>query len=105
MASSVYYIIGGLVGFALIGLLAVVLYYNATKKKYAKNTKLFQKDQIVVKNKTTFKDLLDRFYQFSYLVLVRIPIIKHYTRKTRLKLEMVNEFTEYEIRKNNSSRA
>ena len=101
--NNIYYIIGGMVGFALIGLLAVLLYYNITKKKYAKNRKLYQKDQIVVKNKTSIRDIFDRIYQTAYLVLTKIPIIKLYTKKTRLKLEMVNDYTEYEIRKKTGS--
>ena len=103
MASNIWYIVGGLVGFAFIGLLAVVVYYQAIKKKYASNKRLYQKDQIVVKNKTSMRDVFDRIYQVAYLVLVKIPIVKHYTKKTRLKLEMVNDYTEYEIRKKTGS--
>ena len=103
MASNIWYIVGGMVGVAFIGLLAVIVYYQATKKKYASNKKLYQKDQIVVKNKTSMRDLFDRIYQTAYLALVKIPIIKHYTKKTRLKLEMVNDYTEYEIRKKTGS--
>ena len=103
MASNIWYIVGGMVGFAFLGLLAVVIYYQATKKKYASNKKLYQKDQIVVKNKGSMRDIFDRIYQTAYLVLVKIPIIKHYTKKTRLKLEMVNDYTEYEIRKKTGS--
>jgi len=102
-SSNIWYIIGGMVGVATVGLLAVVIYYNATKKKYAKNQKLYQKDQIVVKNKTSLRDVFDRVYQTAYLILVKIPIVKHYTKKTRLKLEMVNDYTEYEIRKKTGS--
>ena len=103
MASNIWYIVGGMVGFGFIGLLAVLVYYQVTKKKYSKNKKLFQKDQVVVKNKTSMRDVFDRIYQSVYLALVRIPIVKHYTKKTRLKLEMVNDYTEYEIRKKTGS--
>ncbi len=102
-SNNIWYIIGGLVGFAFIGLLAVIIYYQTTKKKYASNKKLYQKDQIVVKNKTSLRDIFDKIFQVSYLVLVKIPIVKHYTKKTRLKLEMVNDYTEYEIRKKTGS--
>ena len=101
--NNIWYIIGGMMGLATFGLLAVVIYYNATKKKYAKNRKLYQKDQIVVKNKSSLRGVFDRVYQTAYLVLVKIPIINHYTKKTRLKLEMVNDYTEYEIRKKTGS--
>ena len=103
VGNSIWYIIGGMIGVSTLGLLAVVIYYKATKKKYAANKKLYQKDQIVVKNKTSLRDLYDRIFQISYLVLVKIPIVKHYTKKTRLKLEMVNDYTEYEIRKKTGS--
>ena len=103
MSSNILYIIGGMMSVAVLGLLAVVIYYKITKKKYAANSKLYQKDQIVVKNKSSLKDVFDRIYQSAYLVLVKIPIVKHYTKKTRLKLEMVNDYTEYEIRKKTGS--
>lgn len=101
--SNIFYIIGGMVLFATLALLATFIFYKATKRKYAKNSKLFQKDQIVVKNKTSIRDIFDRIYQTAYLILVKIPIVKYYTRKTRLKLEMVNDYTEYEIRKKTGS--
>lgn len=103
VSSNILYIIGGMIGVATLGLLAVIIYYKATKKKYASNRKLYQKDQIVVKNKTSLRDVFDRIYQVSYLVLIKIPVVKHYTKKTRLKLEMVNDYTEYEIRKKTAS--
>ena len=103
VSSNILYIIGGMMSVAVLGLLAVVIYYKITKKKYASNSKLYQKDQIVVKNKSSFKDIFDRIYQSAYLVFVKIPIVKYYTKKTRLKLEMVNDYTEYEIRKKTGS--
>lgn len=33
------------------------------------------------------------------MTFVKMPVIKYYTKKTRLKLEMTNDYTEYEIRK------
>ena len=101
--TNIFYIVGGMILFATLALLATFIFYKATKKKYAKNSKLFQKDQIVVKNKTSIRDIFDRIYQSAYLVFVKIPIVKYYTRKTRLKLEMVNDYTEYEIRKKTGS--
>ena len=95
----VYYIIGAMVGVALLGLIGVVVYYQVTKKKYAKNKVLYKKDQIVIKNKSSFKDVFDKIFQTFYLVALKIPVISYYTRKTRLKLEMVNDYTEYEIRR------
>ncbi len=103
VGNNIWYIIGGMVSVATLGLLAVIIYYQATKKKYSANKKLYQKDQIVVKNKTSVRDIFDRIFQIAYLVLIKIPIVKHYTKKTRLKLEMVNDYTEYEIRKKTGS--
>ena len=101
--NNIFLIVGLMLGISTVGMLALVIYYSATKKKYAKNSRLNQKDQIVVKNKSSFGDLLDRLYQVMYLIFAKIPIINHYTKKTRLKLEMVNDYTEYEIRKKTGS--
>ena len=38
-----------------------------------------------------------------YLIFAKLPLINHYTKKTRLKLEMVNDYTEYEIRRKTGS--
>ena len=99
VSGNILYIIIGMISVGILGMLAVLIYYKATKKKYASNQKLYQKDQIVVKNKTGLKDIFDKLYQSFYLIAVHIPIISHYAKKTRLKLEMVNDYTEYEIRK------
>ncbi len=89
----------GLVAVSLIGLLGLLIYYKIVKNRYKKNSALFAKDQIVVKNKTSVSDTLDRIYQIVYLTFVKIPVIKYYTKKTRLKMEMSNDYTEYELRK------
>ena len=89
----------GLVAVSLIGLLGLLIYYKIVKKRYKKNSALLAKDQIVVKNKTSVNDTLDRIYQIVYLTFVKIPVIKYYTKKTRLKMEMSNDYTEYELRK------
>lgn len=95
----IYYVIGGMVGFSVLALIGVLIYYKLVKRKYAKNQILYKKDQIVIKNKSSFKDIFDRVFQTFYIVALKIPIISYYTRKTRLKLEMVNDYTEYEIRR------
>lgn len=97
------YIAIGLVAFSVVGILALLLYFNAIKKKYQKDNSLFQRDQIVVKKKTSFSDQFDRVYQIFYIVCISMPVLKYYTRKIRLKLEMVNDYTEYEIRKKTGS--
>ena len=103
VGNNIWYLITGMMAFGVFGLLAVIIYYNATKKKYKKNEKLYQRDKIVVKNKFGLREVFDKIFQYAYIILVKIPIVKYYTRKTRLKLEMVNDYTEYEIRKKTGS--
>lgn len=93
-----FYIIGGVVGFSTLMLLGVIIYYLYTKRKYKANRALYKKDQIVIKPKSSFKDMTDVLYQSLYGAYVRLPIIKRYAKKTRMKLEMVNDYTEYQIR-------
>lgn len=93
----------GLVIFAVVGILALLIYFSIVKRNYKKNNALFQKDQIEVKAKFNFSEILDKIYQVFYIIVINMPFIKYYTRKTRLKLEMVNDYTEYEIRKKTGS--
>jgi ABC-type multidrug transport system fused ATPase/permease subunit len=89
----------GLVGLSIVGLIGLLVYYNVVKNKYKKNMKLYTQDKLQIKNKTNFKETTDKFYQSIYNKFVQIPVIKYYTKKTRLKLEMSNDYTEYEIRR------
>ncbi len=84
---------------AVIGLAGVLIWYNLLKKQYSKNMKLYEKDKVKVVNKKSVNDGADRFFQMLYNGFVRIPVIKYYLKKTRLKLEMTNDYTEYEMRK------
>lgn len=99
----IVYIAIGLLAFSVVGILGLVIYFNTVKRKYKKNSALFQKDQIVVKKKTSISDVFDRVYQAFYIICVSTPVLKYYTRKVRLKLEMVNDYTEYEIRRKTGS--
>lgn len=92
-------IVIAIVVFAVIGLAAMLIWYNLLRKQYSKNTKLYEKDKVKVVNKKSVNDNADRFYQMLYNGFVKIPIIKYYLKKTRLKLEMTNDYTEYEMRK------
>ena len=89
-----------LVIFASIILAATAIFYFRTKKNYSKNKTLYEKDQLKVKEKKISKDSFDRLFQSAYLVFVKMPVIKYYTKKTRLKMEITNDYTEYEIRRN-----
>ena len=99
----VVYIAIGIILFSIIGLGGLILYYRSVKKRYSANAKLYQKDQIEIKNKSGYKDILDVIYQNFYLIAIRIPVVSYYTKKTRLKLEMVNDYSEYDIRKKTAS--
>lgn len=96
---NITYVAIGLLAFSLIGILVLLLYLRIIKHKYKKNSALFAKDNLMVKNKSSFKDILDRLYQIVYMTFVKMPVIKYYTKKTRLKLEMTNDYTEYELRR------
>lgn len=89
----------GLVLFAVVGIGALFIYYRLMKNKYKKNGALYSKDVLVVKNKANFKDIFDKLYQMIYLTIVKMPILKYYAKKTRLKMEMTNDYTEYELRR------
>lgn len=89
----------GLIVISVIGLGGLLLYYMTIKNKYKKNKNLYTQDKIQIRNKTNTKDVADKFYQNLYSKFVQIPVIKYYTKKTRLKLEMSNDYTEYEIRR------
>lgn len=88
-----------LIALAAVGLLGVIIYYKLIRHKYRKNSALYNKDKLVVKEKRNYKDMFDKFYQIVYLTFTKMPVIKYYTKKTRLKLEMSNDYTEYELRR------
>ena len=88
-----------LIALSAVGLLGVIIYYKLIRHKYRKNSALYNKDKLVVKEKRNYKDMFDRFYQIVYLTFTKMPVIKYYTKKTRLKLEMTNDYTEYELRR------
>ncbi len=84
---------------SVVGIVALLAYYRIVKHRYSKNSALYSKDKLVVKEKTSTKDAFDKIYQIVYLTFVKMPVVKYYTKKTRLKLEMTNDYTEYEVRK------
>ena len=73
-----------LVAFSVVGIGGLLIYFNMVKRKYKKNNALFQKDQIVVKKKTSLSDILDRIYQTFYIICVSMPVIKYYTRNLKI---------------------
>lgn len=93
------YIAIGLIVFSIVGLLIALIVYSIFKMKYKKNKTLYTKDVLVVKNKIGVKESFDKLFQIVYLTFIKMPIIKYYTKKTRLKMEMVNDYTEYELRR------
>lgn len=89
----------GLIAFSVVGITVLLVYFQLVKKKYKKNSALFAQDQLVVKNRGSVKDGFDKVFQIIYMTFVKMPIIKYYTKKTRLKMEMSNDYTEYELRR------
>lgn len=92
-------IVIGLVIFGVVGLAAMLIWYSFVKKAYTKNIALYEKDKVKVVNRGSVNDTADRIFQGLYNGYVKIPIISYYLKKTRLKLEMTNDYTEYDIRK------
>ena len=97
------YVAIGLIAIAVLGILALLIYYRIKQKRYMKNAVLFNKDKLLVKERTNYKELFDRVYQSIYLTFVKMPIIKYYTKKTRLKFEITNGYSEYELRRRTGS--
>lgn len=85
---------------SLIGLVGLLAYYTILKRKYSSNSILQSKDTLVIKNKVNFKDTFDKLYQVMYMTFVKMPIMKYYAKKIRLKYEMSNDYSEYELRRN-----
>ena len=89
-----------LVVVSVIGLASLLIYYAVLKRRYSNNSILQAKDTLVVKNKVNFKETFDKLYQVMYMTFVRMPLIKYYAKKIRLKYEMSNDYSEYELRRN-----
>lgn len=87
------------IGISLVGAIGLIVALLVIKKKYKNNANLRQAEHLIVRKKSSKgSDYFDRFYQFAYNVYIKIPFIKRYLKKTRTKLEMVNDYTEYQIR-------
>ena len=95
----IIYIAIGLVTVAFLGLVVMLIYYNMVKQNHKRNSFLFAQEQLVIKNKASPKESFDKLFQLVYSTFVRMPILKYYTKKTRLKMEMSNNYTEYELRR------
>lgn len=90
-------------GISLVGAIGLVIALMVVKKKYKENANLRQAEHLIIRKKSSTKsDYFDRFYQFAYNVYIKIPFIKRYLKKIRTKLEMVNDYTEYQIRNESS---
>ncbi len=88
-----------LIVISVLGMGGLALYYFYIKKKYSGNAILSSKDQLLLKNKTGIKEALDSLYQMIYLTFIKMPVLKYYTKKTRLKYEMTNDYDEYDVRR------
>ena len=66
-----------LIALSAVGLLGVIIYYKLIRHKYRKNSALYNKDKLVVKEKRNYKDMFDKFYQIVYLTFTKMPVIKY----------------------------
>ena len=71
------YVAIGLIAIAVLGILALLIYYRVKQKRYMQNAALFNKDKLLVKERTNYKELFDKIYQSVYLTFVKMPIIKN----------------------------
>ena len=80
---SVTYIAIGLLAFSIIGITVLLIYLRMVKHKYKKNSALFAKDNLVVKNKTSFKDIFDRLFQIVYMtcMIKRLAVTKMHQKE------------------------
>src|SRR5574344_39776 len=89
----------GLLVISSLGIVGLLIYLRIVKHKYNKNSALFAKDKLVVKNRSNPKDIFDKVFQVVYLTFIKMPILSYYSKKTLLNLEMTNDYTEYELRR------
>ncbi|MEG2484312.1 MAG: hypothetical protein RSB51_02455 [Clostridia bacterium] len=87
-----------MLGISGVGALLLIVALLLVKRKYRNNATLREADHLIIKKKSKNSDIFDRFYQYAYNVYVKIIFIKRYLKKIRTKLEMVNDYTEYQIR-------
>ena len=98
MSDSLFYIIIGIAG---IGLLGVMVWYFILSKRMNKEEMKYVKELRKGTKQNTFS--LDIIYQQLYVFYTRIPFVKRYLAKLRRRLEIINVEDEYITRKQSAA--
>ena len=89
----IYYIMGGTAGAFVI---IAIIYYILSKKMQTSEYKRIQRLQEGTKEKSFSTEVL---FQKLYLTYIKLPFIKRYALKIRIRLEIINIDDEYNTRK------
>ena len=98
MSDSLFYMIIGIAG---IGLLGIMIWYFILSKSMNKDDIKYAKELKKGTENNTFS--LDILYQKLYVFYTKIPFIKRYLAKLRRKLEIINVEDEYLTRKQSAT--
>ena len=98
MSDSLFYIIIGIAG---IGLLGVMVWYFILSKRMNKEEMKYVKELRKGTKQNTFS--LDIIYQQLYVFYTRIPFVKRYLAKLRRRLEIINVEDEYITRRQSAA--
>ena len=98
MSDSLFYIIIGIAG---IGLLGVMVWYFILSKRMNKEEMKYVKELRKGTKQNTFS--LDIIYHQLYVFYTRIPFVKRYVAKLRRRLEIINVEDEYITRKQSAA--
>ena len=94
MSDSLFYIIIGVAG---IGLFGIMIWYFVLSKSMNKDALKYAKELKKSTKQNTFS--LEIIYQRLYVFYTKIPFIKRYLAKLRRRLEIINVQDEYLTRK------
>lgn len=98
MSDSLFYIIIGIAG---IGLLGVIIFYFLLTKVKNKDDIKYARELKKGTEQNTFS--LEILYQQLYVFYTKIPFVKRYLAKLRRKLEILNVEDEYLTRKQSAA--
>ena len=98
MSDSLFYIIIGIAG---VGLLGVLIWYFVLSKRMNKDDMKYARELKKGTQQNTFS--LEIIYQQLYVFYTRIPFIKRYLAKLRRRLEILNVEDEYLTRRQSSA--
>ena len=98
MSDSLFYIIIGVAG---IGLLGIMAWYFVLSKRINKDEMKYARELQKGTKQNTFS--MEIIYQQLYVFYTRIPFIKRYLAKLRRRLEIINVEDEYITRKQSAA--